>query len=51
MGCDYMFSYSTVTVSVQSDLIMSARPEAVAYKFYGWLRDLCGWLASSSRLN
>ena len=26
------------------------RPEAVAYKFYGWLRALCGWLAGS-RLN
>jgi len=24
-------------------------PEAVAYKFYGWLRALCGWLAGLTK--
>jgi len=24
--------------------------KAVAYKFYGWLTALCGWLAGLSRL-
>jgi len=24
-------------------------PEAMAYKFYGWLRALCGWLAGLTK--
>jgi len=24
-------------------------PEAVAYKFYDWLRALCGWLAGLTK--